>query len=226
MKKVDILKDIQIAHRGIFNNEDVIENTKEAFILAMDNDNPVEFDVQMLKDGTLVVFHDSNIKRLTNVKKRVNRLTLKDIDYIKLKDTNSKIPLFDDILKIVDGKVLVDVELKESKHPLKFLKKVCNILDSYEGNFIIKSFNPLYICYIRLFRKEYIRGLLINKKSSRLPFSFFISNPDFICTHINMKKNKKIIKYANKYKCPVIYYGVDCDNLACDCYGYVVNKYK
>ena len=124
MKKVDILKDIQIAHRGIFNNEDVIENTKEAFILAMDNDYPVEFDVQMLKDGTLVVFHDSNIKRLTNVKKRVNRLTLKDIDYIKLKDTNSKIPLFDDILKIVDGKVLVDVELKESKHPLKFLKKV------------------------------------------------------------------------------------------------------
>ena len=225
MKKVDILENIQIVHRGIYNNDKIIENTKEAFMIAIDKKFPIEFDVQMLKDDTLVIFHDSNINRLTNINKKVEELTSKDIDIIKLKNTDSKIPLFGEILSIVKGRVLVDVELKKCRHPLRFLRKVCDTLDSYKGNFIIKSFNPLYIGYIRLFRKDYIRGLLVNKKTARLPFSFFISKPDFVCVDINIKNNKRLINYIDKYKCPLICYGVSDNDLDKKCYGYVVNKY-
>ena len=55
---------ILIAHRGIFDNQVIPENSLAAFRKARDYHFPIELDVSLTKDGVLVVFHDKNLQRM------------------------------------------------------------------------------------------------------------------------------------------------------------------
>ena len=55
-----------IAHRGLFDNINIVENTLASFNNAIDNDYAIELDVVMSKDHEAVVFHDYDLKRLAN----------------------------------------------------------------------------------------------------------------------------------------------------------------
>ncbi len=55
-------------------------NTLECFQLALDHGaNALEVDLQVLKDGTLVTFHDGNTENQTGVNARIEELTLADL---------------------------------------------------------------------------------------------------------------------------------------------------
>ena len=70
MKKVKIF-----AHRGA--SAYAPENTLEAFRLAMEQGaDGIELDVQLTKDGELVVIHDETIDRVSNGKGAVRDYTL------------------------------------------------------------------------------------------------------------------------------------------------------
>lgn len=202
-------KDLVVAHRGVYNNTDIIENTMDAFNKAIELNLPIELDIRLIKDKkNIVVFHDDNLKRLCNINKKISKLTINEIKNVNLKDTNSTIPLFFDVLNLINGKVLLDVEIKGSLYFISFFRSITKLLDSYDGNFIIKSFNPLYIFLIKLFRKDYIRGILINKTNINIPFIFTLSKPQFICCDSNILYNSKLQKYIKKKKCPVLCYNV------------------
>ena len=63
------------AHRGASGYAP--ENTLEAFALAMDiGADGIELDVQMTKDGEVVVIHDETINRVSDGKGRVKDYTL------------------------------------------------------------------------------------------------------------------------------------------------------
>ena len=64
-KDVTFLYGIKIAHRGLYDNKKIPENSKLAFRRALLKNMPIELDVQLLSDDTLVVFHDENLKRMT-----------------------------------------------------------------------------------------------------------------------------------------------------------------
>ena len=57
----------KIAHRGVFNNTSIPENSMKAFQKAIDLNYSIELDIQFTKDFVLVVFHDDNLKRMTGV---------------------------------------------------------------------------------------------------------------------------------------------------------------
>ena len=59
------MKNKLIAHRGVFNNIDIPENSIKAFSEAVKLGYAVEFDVQLTLDNVLVVFHDDNLLRMT-----------------------------------------------------------------------------------------------------------------------------------------------------------------
>ncbi|MBO5138375.1 MAG: hypothetical protein J6B89_01905 [Bacilli bacterium] len=208
MEDFEYLKNVYIAHRGIYNNIDIIENTLEAFSKAIDKKIPIEFDIRMLKDGTLVVFHDKSLKRLAKCDKDVSEFNISNLKTITLCNNRSRIPSFNDVLNLVNGEVLVDIELKDTKHPFKLIKNVINILDLYNGKFIIKSFNPFYMLLIRIYRKAYIRGLLIDKKAVKIPLSLFVSKPNFICCDKDIINNRKIQSYIKRNGCLLYCYNV------------------
>ena len=158
------LNNLLIAHRGIHNNIDIPENSLKAFNLAIKNKVDIEFDIQITKDNVLVIFHDDNLRRLTNLDKEIKDLTYNELNKLKLLNTNEKIPTLKEVLNLVNGKVLLDIEIKNTKKIKLVCDKLINELNNYKGNFVIKSFNPKIIRYIKKIKSKYITGLLIKQK--------------------------------------------------------------
>ena len=77
-----------IAHRGLHNNKDIIENTIESFELAIKNNFSIELDVVLSKDGEVMVFHDYDLNRLAGSNKLINDCTANELRNIKLPGTN------------------------------------------------------------------------------------------------------------------------------------------
>ena len=125
MKDIEILIKKPFAHRGYFNKEDGIpENSIPAFERAVKSGFGIELDVHILKDGAIVVFHDDSLNRMTGVNKNLKDLTYDEIKDLKLNGTSFGIPLFIDVLKIVDGKVPILIELKYDNKVRAFRKGI------------------------------------------------------------------------------------------------------
>ena len=217
MKNIDFLVEKIIAHRGIHYRYK--ENTIGAFRTAMIRGYPIELDVQLTKDKKMVVYHDSNLKRLTGINKDVNELTYQEIKNI------IDVPVLEDVLKLVKGRVSLIVELKSVRKDFLLERMTSSILDNYKGCFAIQSFNPMTLWWFRMNRKNYIRGYLVN---SVFPKNFLmklllnnrllnvILKPDYIGVNIKYITNQKIIKLRSKY----IIIGYTINSL------YEYNKYK
>lgn len=206
-KNLNILKKIKIAHRGLW-DEDIPENSIGAFKRCIDKNTPIELDIHLLKDNTLIVFHDDNLKRMTGVDKLLKDCTYDEIKNLKLKKTNYNIPTLKEVLDLVDGKVLLDIEIKTDVDNFTICYELCKLLDAYNGYFIIKSFNPFYIWWFRIHRPNFIRGLLVSrlkgKKMNRLfKYALFkmwftnIAKPDFISFNYKDLPNKRIQRLRN-----------------------------
>ena len=108
------------AHRGVHNNIDIPENSIKAFKQALKNNLNIELDIQLTKDNVLVVFHDSNLKRMTNIDKDLNELTYNKIKKLKLLNTNQTIPTLKEVLNIINGKVILDIENYRNRRKEKY----------------------------------------------------------------------------------------------------------
>ena len=75
MKNNSWLTNKYIAHRGLFDNKLIPENSIAAFEKAVENKFAIEMDVQMTKDGVLVVFHDDDMFRMTGLKGDIREKT-------------------------------------------------------------------------------------------------------------------------------------------------------
>ena len=185
-----------IAHRGI-HNEAIPENSMKAFSLALKKNIPIEFDVHILKDKNIVVFHDDNLKRMTNKDKFIKECTYEEIKDLKLKNTDEKIPLLKDVLKLVDGKVLLDIELKMDVTDHSLEDGLIEILKDYNGEVILKSFDYRKVKYLKK-HTNYKIGLLIKRISGfkdfiirNINFNILIK-PDFLACNKNMLDCKSV----------------------------------
>ena len=192
-----------IAHRGIHNNKNIPENSMISFKKAIIYNTPIELDVQLTKDNQVIVFHDKNLFRMTKKNLLIKKLTLKELQEIPLLDTKEKIPTLQEVLKLVNNKVLLDIELKNIQKYKKLANKTLDILKKYKGQFIIKSFNPNTIKYLRKKEPNYKYGLLLNNK---YPNFLITSNilikyckPDFLAIYKDMTEKKAIKKFHKKH---------------------------
>lgn len=79
----------------------------------------IEIDIHQTADGKLVVCHDQSIDRTTDGSGLIRELTLDEIRSHNIVDedgnvTDLKIPTFDEVLELVDGKVKLLVEIKRT----------------------------------------------------------------------------------------------------------------
>lgn len=202
-----------LAHRG-FHDIDSPENSITAFNNAVDMGYAIELDVQMLLDGNLIVFHDENIKRMTGIDKDVSDLIIEDLEDLKLKGSDEKIPLLKDVLRIVAGKVPLLVEIKNTSNIGKLEAVLISQLEDYRGEYAIQSFNPLSVKWIKDHSPNMIVGQVsgLHKDSnlkvtekfvlSNLLFNF-VSQPDFVNYEI-AGLNKPIIKFLRFRGYPII----------------------
>ena len=182
------------AHRGL-HSEDAPENSLEAFRRARDKGYGVELDVHLLADGNLAVIHDSSLKRVTGQDGRIEDLTVEQLSQYFLNGTEQTIPELNQVLQLFAGKAPLIVELKSAGNNCSALcEKVCAMLDGYDGQYCLESFDPRCVYWLRKNRPDLIRGQLtenfFKSKTSALPWVFklimtaqmlnFLTRPDFV----------------------------------------------
>ena len=151
------------AHRGLHTRDKKTpENSLAAFALAAELGYGVELDVQLSKDGYVVVFHDDDLKRVCGVDKRVDELTLSELKSLSLCGTNETIPLFTDVLVTIRGRGPIICELKTGKRNRELCEKTYDIISSYHGDICIESFNPFIVGWFRFHARDLVRGQLAN----------------------------------------------------------------
>lgn len=212
--------EVYIAHRGLFYNgqvqekvnsgdkdkqeglvEDIIpENSLPAFERAVAAGYGIELDTQTTSDGRVVVFHDESLFRMCGVEKNLHDCTYDELRKYNLVGTDCKIPLFEDVLKVIDGKVPLIVEVKSEGNYRRTTRLTAEYLDSYRGTYCVESFHPLVLSWFKKNRPDVLRGQLsTNFFRSTLKRRWyeniiltnlmlnFLSRPDFIAYNYRYK---------------------------------------
>lgn len=138
----DMKKPLVIGHRGAMGHE--TENSLASIQKALDlGVDMIEIDVFKISSGEIVVFHDDTVDRLTNGPGKIEEYNIFELNRLIL-DGGHKIPMLQDVLKLIDNKVALNIELKGAD----MSDRVNFIMNYYikqknwsPENFIISSFN-------------------------------------------------------------------------------------
>jgi len=217
MKDISFLKRSLIAHRGVHNSK-IIENTLLAFAKCVDKNYIIELDIHILKDNTIVVYHDHNLKKLTSVNKVIETLSYPQLSKIKIKNKYT-IPTLKQVMHIVDKNVPLLIEVKDLNNNSKFEEELVKILDNYKGEFAIQSMNPFVIDWFYKNRKDYIIGLIIFNELNYNILKKYTKKIDFISINkkqLPFKSKKMILGWTIRNKKEYQKYKYLCDNLICE----------
>lgn len=195
-----------IAHRALHNSE-APENTLPAIENAIKKSCPIEIDIQQIADGTLVVFHDATLHRLTGRDGYVKNLTKSTLQDYKILDTEYTIPTLEEVLKLVDGQIPILFEIKNAMKVGSIEREFWNEIKDYKGEYAIQSFNPFTLEWFKKNAPNVIRGQLASflkneniafyKKYflKRMAFNKKISEPHFISYNSSDLPNRYVKKF-------------------------------
>jgi glycerophosphoryl diester phosphodiesterase len=102
---------------------DAPENTMAALRRAVEvGAHSAEIDIQQAKDGSLMVVHDPNLKRLAGVDENVWELSLEELRALDVGSHHSekfrgeKIPTLEEALDFARDRIVLNLELKTNRH--------------------------------------------------------------------------------------------------------------
>jgi glycerophosphoryl diester phosphodiesterase len=160
------------AHRGY--SGEYPENTMTAFKKALETHcYGIELDVQLSKDGTVVVIHDERVDRTTDGTGWVEEFTFNELRKLNANKTHPEpapcesIPSFDEYCAWVRQTELVtNVELKTGSVYYSGLEeKTLAVIKKYglEERMFFSSFNPLSLILLKKTAPEIPCGLLVGR---------------------------------------------------------------
>lgn len=206
----DVLLQAPIAHRGLHdNNKTVPENSLEAFQRAIDKNYAIELDVHLLSDGNIAVFHDDTLDRMCRTSLSIKSLNKESIKNYTLANSKETIPLFTEVLSLVNDRVPLLIEIKQTSNIKMLGENLSNFLNKYEGRFAIQSFNPFLLGWFAKNKPGILRGQL-SSNFQDVKMSFLLkkalqhflfnwkSKPQFIAYDINDMPNPGIERMRRK----------------------------
>lgn len=220
MKDMNSLSGIRVAHKGLHDMDAGIpENTIIAIEKAVQKNYPIEIDIHLTKDKKIVVMHDDNLLEMIGVDKKIKNMTYEEMSKYNIKNSNQKIPLLEDVLNIVQGKVLIIIELKTYYNIGPLERELVKVLREYKGEVAVQSFNPFCLAWFKKNSPEYMRGLLSSDFTfqrysfvkrvilKNLWFSW-VGKPDFVAYEISAL-NEKLVSKIRKMEAKVIGWTID-----------------
>jgi len=212
---------IPLAHRGLHDNN-YDENSLGAFKAAVESGYGIELDVHLMKDGTLAVVHDDDLRRVAGLPRRISEMTKEDLSKTSLLLSKEKIPTLNQVLEVVDGRVPLLIEMKvDGPFNPELPASILALLKDYPqtNNIAIESFNPYAIRWLsQNHPKLYPYGQLISLSLEGLDkFAAWmfrslnirlISKPAFIAFDINCVPYQKLRRLRRRGM-PVITWTVD-----------------
>lgn len=178
------------AHRG--SSAAAPENTMAAIELAIkDGTDWVEIDVQETADGEVVVFHDSDFKRLAGKALKIWDATMADLKEIDVGSwfapdfKDQRVPTLGQVLDACKGKVNVNIELKYYGHDQQLEQRVAGIVEAHgmTPNVVIMSLKVDAVEKMRSIRPGWKVGLLMSVSAGdlkNLDADFLAVNAGFV----------------------------------------------
>ena len=196
-----------IAHRGLHDgNHKVPENSLSAFAKAIKENYPIELDIQIIKDGTVIVFHDTDLKRICNSTKQTKLLTKATLKEHTLFNTSESIPTLQEVLDFVKGKVPLLIEFKTNSLSKKLEQNTLSLLKEYKGAVALQSFNRPSVKWLCKQHHHYPVGQLAEPSLAIKPLNYIYDylqlnknmSPDFIAYDIDDLPNKRVSYFKRK----------------------------
>lgn len=193
-----------IAHRAI-SASNVKEHSVEGMLGCIKKGYTAEIDV-VLYNGKIKCYHNDNISRKLGQEASIAQK-------IRIEDSM----LFEEALKLIDGKIPIIIDIKDfSIFNRKFQKMLMEILANYKGEFVVQCWNPLVVRWFFKNYPEIIRGQVGNSLSSLNKtrnlallivnfLLFYKGNPDYIVYDLD-KYVMLLSKFNNILGIPVIGY--------------------
>ncbi|MDR2547623.1 MAG: glycerophosphodiester phosphodiesterase [Lachnospiraceae bacterium] len=192
---------VYYAHRGLHVTPgDAPENSIAAFTLAADQGFGIELDIQLCKDGQVVVFHDETLERICGVTGRLLDFSYEELSEFTLCGTQEKIPLLKDVLDLVAGRVPLIIEYKIVDGDMTVCALGDALLRQYQGAYCIESFHPFALRWYRKNHPAVIRGQLADRFTAKSEYRHlkywllqnlllnFLTRPDFIAFNHEHRK--------------------------------------
>lgn len=160
-----------IGHRG--GAAGYPENTLAAFKKAVElGADGVEFDVQLTKDGEVVVIHDELIDRTMTGSGLVKNFSLSELrqmsagEFFSPDFKEEKIPTLREVLEVVQDLEVINIELKNYIPYPELEEKVLKLVDEFEirDQVIISSFNHYSLQKVKKLQPEIKTGALLMSK--------------------------------------------------------------
>ncbi|WP_074451446.1 glycerophosphodiester phosphodiesterase family protein [Tannerella forsythia] len=171
----------------------------------------IEIDIQMSKDGALVVFHDESIDRLTDGSGKIKDLTLDELQQHSLRNSDrslstERIPTLAAVVDHVNKRVPLILEVKDYENEkipsqlAEFIRRrdlykdVVVISFGYNCLKAIHEIDSTITCQYLLNRREQLDDLLENKFISTILIDYNSFDAEIV-RKIHQKR-KKVITYT------------------------------
>jgi len=202
-----------IGHRGAkgYYTENTLGSIKKAMDLGVDG---IEIDVFKCGSGELVVFHDQMVDSLTDGRGMIELLSLDSIKKLTVLG-NEKIPTLNEVLNLIDGRTILNIELKGANTSFlthQLLKSYFESSSWKPEKVFISSFNRDELRAFHQLNKEIKIAILIEKTDP--------SNAIKIANQLNAFAINSEYTFLNKENVSKI----KSENLMV--YAWTVNEYK
>jgi glycerophosphoryl diester phosphodiesterase len=159
-----------IAHRGF--SSAAPENTLAAVRAAIEvGADMAEIDVTLTSDGQVVVIHDTTLQRTTNGGGEVLQFSLDDLrpldagSWFSKAFAGERIPTLEAMLAEVEGRILLNVEIKSEAVGRGVVEKVAAAIRAREmtDEIVVSSFSPTALEEMHNLAPEIRTAVLYNK---------------------------------------------------------------
>jgi glycerophosphoryl diester phosphodiesterase len=168
------------AHRGLHFGSAIPENSAASFEAALEIGAGIECDLRLTVDDQIIVFHDSDARRLCASPLRIGRSKWKDLAGLRV--AGQPILTLESLLQLVAGRVPLLLEIKVEHDVRRWTSALKRELAGYRGQFGVMSFDPRLVRLVKAHMPHLRLGLLIRDRLSPLRREVHIrlAVPDFL----------------------------------------------
>jgi glycerophosphoryl diester phosphodiesterase len=210
-----------VAHRGLHDQaRGIIENMPGAAQAAIECNFAIECDIQLTSDGEAMVHHDDVLGRLTEGSGALLGVTAAELKAVKFKDTAERMMSLSDLCALVKGRVPLVIEVKSHfDGDRKLVKRMAEVLSSYDGPAVGMSFDPDQVEALREFIPARPRGVVAERQYTEADWPeasaaqrrgmthlrhFFRTRPDFVAYWVNELPAAAPWIARNFFGCPLL----------------------
>lgn len=154
-----------VAHRGLHDAaRGIIENMPGAAQAAVAGNFAIECDIQLTSDGEAMVHHDDELGRLTEGSGTLREKTAAELKAVSFEGTSERMMTLAELCALVAGRVPLVIEVKSHfDGDRKLVKRMAEVLSSYNGPAVGMSFDPDQVMAMRELIPSRPRGIVAER---------------------------------------------------------------